>query len=217
MTANHSPRQLVRLLVAELLGTALLASVVAAVLSAGSANTSPIYTNVFVPFVAGLALMLSVFLFGWISGAHCNPAVTLGQMVFRKLGVYEGVLYLVAQGIGALLGVRLAVVLLGTNTVPLSYVSTAISIGEFVGALILSFTVSLVVAKKIEPVLAPFAVGLALAMGVALAGVTGGGVLNPALAMAMGATSFVYLLMPIFGGIAGAALAVLLADPAEAR
>ena len=78
-----------RSLAAELIGTFLLAGVVIA------GQGQPI----FVLFAfAGIVLML-----GAISGAHVNPAVTIGALVTRRIGWLRALGYVIAQVLGAAL------------------------------------------------------------------------------------------------------------------
>ncbi len=51
-----------------------------------------------------------VYAIGPISGCHVNPAITIAMLVARKIGVQDGIAYIVTQIIGALLA---SVVLLG--------------------------------------------------------------------------------------------------------
>ena len=52
----------------------------------------------------GFAVAIAVYTTGWISGAHINPAVTLGLVAIGQLGVGVAINYIVAQMIGAFLG-----------------------------------------------------------------------------------------------------------------
>lgn len=45
----------------------------------------------------GLAILIGVYAFGHISGAHLNPAVTFGMLLTRRIGVRGAVLYWIAQ------------------------------------------------------------------------------------------------------------------------
>jgi aquaporin NIP len=60
-----------------------------------------------------LAVLIPVLLFVRISGAHLNPAVTLGLAVSRRTPASEAPLYVLAQLSGALLGSALVLLSLG--------------------------------------------------------------------------------------------------------
>lgn len=56
----------------------------------------------------GLSVMTAVYAVGWISGAHLNPAVTVG---LASIGAFDWALvpgYIIAQVLGAILGATLA-------------------------------------------------------------------------------------------------------------
>lgn len=104
-----------RIAVAELLGTAFL---LAAVVGSGIMAERLAGGNVAIALLAntiatGAALVALILTFGPISGAHFNPAVTLGQAVAGVLP-WRGVpLYLVSQLVGGLLGVATAHLMFG--------------------------------------------------------------------------------------------------------
>src|SRR6266581_2599855 len=56
---------------------------------------------VIAPLAIGAALMVMVFAGGHISGAHYNPAVTLGVLIRGKVNAADVVPYMVAQLAGA--------------------------------------------------------------------------------------------------------------------
>jgi len=63
----------------------------------------------------GLAIVAAAYGLGAISGAHLNPAVTLGMVMAGRMGLSEAASYVVAQLIGALAGaVILLVIASGT-------------------------------------------------------------------------------------------------------
>ncbi len=46
----------------------------------------------------GLTVMVCIYLFGRISGAHLNPAVTIGLLVSKNISLADSVYYIVASG-----------------------------------------------------------------------------------------------------------------------
>jgi aquaporin Z len=87
-----------RRLVAEFLGTFGLLFV------GGLAILTAIGTGGGVVVIAlgfGLALLISLYAFGEVSGGHYNPAVSLGAFLDGRIGAVTFVLYLVAQVAGA--------------------------------------------------------------------------------------------------------------------
>ncbi|HUQ12986.1 MAG TPA: MIP/aquaporin family protein [Novosphingobium sp.] len=101
---------LLRQLVAEVVGTALLLAIVvgsgimAARLSGGNDAVALLANTI--ATAAGLIVLIEVF--GPVSGAHFNPAVTLAVWLRRETTVKLALLYVIAQLVGAVLGVLLA-------------------------------------------------------------------------------------------------------------
>src|ERR1700759_4668693 len=57
--------------------------------------------GVIAPLAIGAALMVMIFAGGHISGAHYNPAVTLGVLIRGKVKAADVIPYWIAQVIGA--------------------------------------------------------------------------------------------------------------------
>ncbi|MGO8996033.1 MAG: MIP/aquaporin family protein [Polyangiaceae bacterium] len=96
--------------VAELVGTALL---LATVVGSGIMGETLAGGNVAIALLAntiatGAGLVALILTFGPVSGAHFNPAVTLADASQRGLAWRDVPAYLIAQILGAFLGVALA-------------------------------------------------------------------------------------------------------------
>jgi aquaporin Z len=93
-----------RKLVAEFLGTGwlVLGGCGSAVLAAAVPNLGIGYAGVALAF--GLTVLTGAYAFGHISGAHFNPAVTLGLALGRRFPIREVLGYWIAQVAGATVG-----------------------------------------------------------------------------------------------------------------
>lgn len=99
-----------RRLAAEAVGSAfLLAVVVGSNLMVGRlSDGDPAMTLLAASLATGAILFVIISMFGGISGAHFNPAVTLGFLMRRRISAGDAALYVVAQIAGALAGVVVA-------------------------------------------------------------------------------------------------------------
>ena len=61
-------------------------------------------TVVQISLTFGLAVGTMVWCFSHISGGHLNPAVTAAKLVTRHVSIVRGLLYIVAQVLGGILG-----------------------------------------------------------------------------------------------------------------
>jgi glycerol uptake facilitator-like aquaporin len=190
-----------RPLLAEAVGTFLLA------LAVGSSG----HTSVPTPLVAGLTLMTLVYIFGPVSGAHMNPAVTMGLYSIGSIKAKDALLYIASQLVGATIALNILRAWSGLPAPDATIVPG--SIGEILGALVLAFGVTTVVQGKVPAMATGLAIGGSLFTGVLAAGAMSAGVLNPAVALGVGALAggsvswLVYLVMPLVGGVLGAQFA----------
>jgi len=101
-------------LVAEFLGTALLTAVVFGSAAMGAGLTGDAALALLVSSIAtGLALFVLITIFGPVSGAHLNPAVTLVFAIRLEIGAAEAGFYLACQVAGAVAGAIAAHLMFG--------------------------------------------------------------------------------------------------------
>ena len=152
-----------RRLMAEWLGTfSLLATVVGSGIMAerlAGGNVAIALLGNTIPTGAILVVLITVF--GPISGAHFNPAVTLSFALRKEITARDAGLYVVAQIIGGIIGVFAAHVMFD---VPLINPSTTIrtGLGQWVGEFIATFGLvgTILACLKARPDAVPMAVGL---------------------------------------------------------
>jgi aquaporin Z len=130
------------------------------------------------PYAVGLTLAAFVYAIGNISGCNINPGVTVGLMAGRRLPIVQGLLYLVAQVAGALLAREVA--LLAVPALPTYHAGGPWA--EGFGFAFLMLTVVAVSDKYVPRAGSGLAIGAALAAGL----LTSKGIINPAIAVAMG-------------------------------
>ncbi len=192
-------------LFAECLGTFTLSFMV--LLSITSGSPFPLPTAL----LAGITLGLFVYTIGGISGCHINPAVTIGVWSIGKIKGRRALYYILAQVGGALIAVLLVrLILLQDVTVALASVGTFKDlVAETIGTFFFTFGIASVVFERTPSVANGFVIGASLLFGISFAAFLGsGGVLNPAVAMSLnsvlkGGFSFVYIVGPIIGSVAG--------------
>ena len=161
----------------------------------------------------GLAYAMMVTLTMNTSGAHLNPAVTLGMMAMKKMDNETGFWYIVVQCMGALAGMVVLTNVLGGSMPGVQDNSAGTSVwyvlaGEAVMAFLIMLTWMATVNKGTTPGIAGFGVG---AMA-ALALMVGDFALNPGTHLAgsmhvgtlSGGTFWMYWLGPIIGCTAAA-------------
>ncbi|MDD4318982.1 MAG: aquaporin [Candidatus Peribacteraceae bacterium] len=181
----------------ELIGTFLLALVV--VLSQHFAL--PVSAAV----TAAVMLGTLVYLFGTISGAHVNPAVTMGMLFIKKISFVDALLYFLAQICGGLLAAAAGWLATRAPYQPvLTDAGLVNGIGEVMGAFMLVAGIASVVYKQTPPAATGLVVGASLFLGISIASPFSSAFLNPAVALAAGVASPMYLAAPLVGGVLGA-------------
>src|SRR5438105_15595971 len=80
--------------IAEFIGTFFLVLTIGCTVIGGGSGVIP-------PLAIGAALMVMIFAGGHISGAHYNPAVTIGVLIRGKVNAVDVVPYILAQVLAA--------------------------------------------------------------------------------------------------------------------
>lgn len=226
---------------AELLGTMLLVLLGDGV----CANVSLKRTNghgggwIVITTAWALAVAVPVFIFGPTSGAHFNPAVTIGMAAIGNLPWSDVAPFIIAQMIGAIIGAILvylsyykqyneetdAGTILGTfATGPAIKSAPANFITEFIATFVLLFGILGIGQTDMVGGISPIAVGMIIwVLGLSLGGPTGYALnpardLGPRIAHAFlpipnkGDSNWGYAWIPVVAPICGGVVACLLAN-----
>jgi glycerol uptake facilitator-like aquaporin len=202
-------RNLARAVTAEAIGTfvlvlAITSAAVAAALSRPVAG--PPYGSLAVPVAGGLALAIAVASLGHISGAHLNPAVTLGLAINRRFPWAYAPGYVIAQFAGAITAAAVTWGLYGNQARAIARLgapvpAAGVSAGRVLAAeAIVTFVLVLVVVAVATDTRVPRGVA-AVAIGAALAVAIG-----PMILAGQFTDWWAYLAAPVAGGVVAVAL-----------
>jgi glycerol uptake facilitator protein len=185
---------------AEFFGTALLATIILIM-----SNTTSV--SYFIATSAAVVLAAIVMLFGSVSGAHVNPAVTFGMWTARKITTVRAVTYIAAQALGGLAAWQLFQYL--TNHKLTSHAgsyNTRMLISEAIG-------IAAVINRRADASAAALAIGTVFFGAIMVAALASAGYINPAVALAARSWSWVYVGGPLIGGLVGVNLYMFLFEP----
>jgi MIP family channel proteins len=218
---------------AELIGTLLLVffitSVVTLFLSTGSQAQFGSDFAV-IGLVHAFLLFGLIVMFGVVSGGHFNPAVTIGALAIKRISAIDGVIYILAQLSGGVLGALLTKALLLDEGRATNYGAAQVSgllAGNFAGTIVEAigtFCLVLVIlaavfSKKSFKEWAPLAIGTTLGFIVMVGGPLTGGSFNPARWFGPALVSntwgdvWPYLVGPIVGALLAAAVFRFVLEP----
>ncbi len=206
-----------RPLLAEFLGTALFVFLGAGSIVANAATNGGV-TNLGIALAHGVGIAVLISSLMSVSGAHFNPAVSLGVFVAGKIDGSTFGRYVVAQLVGGIAGAALIRGLFNPASVRAvsdgtPHLALTISYWQAIGleAVLTFFLVSAVFGTAVSsqaPKIGGFGIGLAIFVSALVAGGLTGAALNPARAFgpALIAWSFyaqtVYWIGPAIGGAA---------------
>ena len=198
-------------LVAEFLGTFCLVfagtgAIVIDTVSGGAVS------HVGVALTFGLIVLAMIYTIGDISGAHINPAVTIGFFVARRFEARNVLPYVVSQCAGALVAsVALRFLFpqsatLGA-TVPAGSAMQSFVLEMILTALLMFVILSVSTGAREKGITAGIAVGAVIALEALFGGPISGASMNPARSLAPALVSgntrllWIYLVAPVIGAL----------------
>lgn len=179
-----------RRLFAEWLGTLFLLAVIvgsgimADRLSGGNVAIALLANSI----ATGAILVVLILIFGPISGAHFNPAVTLAFAIRKEISPQDSVQYVAAQIIGGVAGVIIAHAMFDNQLIDPSTTART-GIGQWIGEFVATFglVATILGCLKARPEAVPYAVGLFITAGYWFTSSTS--FANPAVTIARGLTN----------------------------
>jgi len=204
-----------RIALAEAIGTfTLVFAGVRAINAATLAGESEPSSLVAVAFAHGLAILVMVAALAAISGAHFNPAITLGFVVAGRMPIRQAAVYWAAQIVGAVVAALIVAAAFGRFAVGEGTPALAPNVSALAGIVleaIGTFFLVLVVFgtavdERAPASVFPIAIGLTIAADILAFGPLTGGAVNPARAFGPALVSgawtdhLVYWAGPLIGG-----------------
>lgn len=191
------PPALRRQLAAEALGTFFL---LATVVGSGVMGESLAGGNVAIALLTntiatGAILVVLISVFGPVSGAHFNPAVTIAFLIRRELTAATAAAFIGVQVVAAVVGVLAAHAMFDQDLLQVSANSRA-STGQWIAEVIATFGLLMTIlgCLRAKPDVIPFAVGLYITAGYLFTASTS--FANPAVTLARTMTDTFSGIMP---------------------
>ncbi len=170
-------------------------------------------THVGVALTFGLVVLAMIYTFGDLSGAHLNPAVTLGFWAARRLPAAQVLPYIISQFIGAILASALLRLLFPENILLGATLPAGSEMQSFILEAVLTFFLMLTILNvstgaQEKGITAGIAIGAVIALEAMFAGPICGASMNPARSFAPALISghlehlWIYLTAPPLGACA---------------
>jgi aquaporin Z len=167
-------------------------------------------THVGIALTFGLIILTMIYTFGDISGAHFNPAVTIGFWAARRLPGREVAPYIASQCVGALLASGFLRLLFPENKLLGATMPAGSELQSLLLEVALTFFLMLTILSvstgaKEKGITAGIAIGGVIALEAMFAGPVSGASMNPARSLAPALVSFhlehlwLYIAAPILG------------------
>ena len=168
-----------------------------------------------IAMVFGLIVLAMIYTFGDISGAHLNPAVTLGFAAAGRFPFKEVPIYITAQLAGAFAASFILKILFPENltlgaTLPTGSVSQSFILEVILTTILMLVILSVSTGSKEKGITAGIAIGAVVALEAMFAGPVSGASMNPARSLAPAIVSghFQHLWLYLVATILGALIAV---------
>jgi aquaporin NIP len=177
-------------------------------------TTGGTVTHVGVALTFGLIVLAMIYTVGDISGAHLNPAVSLGFFAARRFPLGHAIPYIVSQCGGALAASGLVHLLFPQNemlgtTVPAGSVIQSFVLELILTAILMFVILSVSTGAAEKGITAGLVVGAVIALEAMFAGPVTGASMNPARSLGPAVISghfqqvWIYLLAPVIGACIG--------------
>ncbi|TND10269.1 MAG: aquaporin Z [Bacteroidetes bacterium] len=201
----------IKKLAAELLGTFIIVFFGTGAIVADQENGGAI-THTGISLAFGLAVAVSIIFFGKLSGAHFNPAVSLGFAMAGRFAWKDVSPYIIAQLAGAFAGSMLLKIFFPANEKLGTTLPSGTELQSFLLELLLTFLLMLVILrasanKKLVTAVVASIVGLVVGLEAYFAGPYCGASMNSARSLAPAVVSghteslWLYLVAPTGGAV----------------
>ncbi len=212
---------------AEYLGTFLIVFAGTGAIIVDQANGGVIgHTGIALVF--GLAVFVAIHTFGDVSGAHLNPAVTLGLTLARRFPPAEAGGYVIAQLAGAFSASGLLRLIFPASpalgaTLPVAGIAASFTLEAILTAVLMLVILSAATGNGGRRTTAAFAIGGTIGLSALFAGPISGASLNPARSLAPaivgGHTTHLWLYpaATLLGAIAAVPLCIAIHRPGCCR
>lgn len=169
-----------------------------------------------IAFSPAIGVALMVYAFGKTSGAHFNPAVSLGFLINRSINAREFLLYCISQITGAILGSVATLHLIGSDDyIGANFPGDVGFVEAFLVEIFLTFLLmSVIIAVVHTRGMRGFggaAIGLIIGLDILFGGAISGASMNPArsFAPALLSSNFTYLWLYLSAPFVGSSLSAL--------
>lgn len=201
-----------RQLAAEFLGTFVLVFMGTGAIVINEVSHGTV-THVGISLTFGLVVLALIYALGEVSGAHLNPAVTVGFWASRRFPACSVIPYIVSQCLGAMLASLVLWHLFpnsGTlgETTPAGSALQSLQLEVILSAILMFVILSVSTGAKEKGIMAGVAVGAVIALEALVGGPVSGASMNPARSLAPALVAgrldqvWIYVVAPIVGALA---------------